>query len=419
MTTYVVKKLKFQNGERYSLLMGPDGLPVQEVVLFLNRYRRRGRAAATIHLVCHNLALLYRQCAASNIDLLGRLQQGQFLDSAELGRIAEVSQYKYKDLDYDENAGDIDKQVVDISRIRLRRSKKVKQLEAVGKASQSNRIRYIAAFLDFLVKYCAASLPQSQRRAFEAESLSAMEAFKAQIPKMPKRNQLDAREGLSLEDQNRLMSVVHPESPLNPWKRQFVRRRNWVIVMLLLATGMRGGELLGLQIRDLMANTAQLKILRRADSPDDPRTTQANTKTDDRLLELRPAVMKAVWEYINTDRARIKATRKYAQVFVAQNGFPLSARALSTLFEELRAACPGLPVTLTSHVMRHTWNERFSEQAEEMGLSEQAEKRARNEQQGWSADSESGKTYTRRYASKKGREVALKLQEKLDGNSVV
>lgn len=66
-----------------------------------------------MHLVRHNLALLYRQCAASSIDLLGRLQQGQFLDSAELGRIAEVSQYKYKDLDYDENAGDIDKQVLD------------------------------------------------------------------------------------------------------------------------------------------------------------------------------------------------------------------------------------------------------------------------------------------------------------------
>lgn len=73
-----------------------------------------------------------------------------------------------------------------------------------------------------------------------------------------------------------------------------------------------------------------------------------------------------------------------------------------------------MPEELTSHVMRHTWNERFSEEADAMGLSESVEERARNNQQGWSDNSKMGATYTRRHTAKKGREVSLKLQEKLD-----
>ncbi len=89
-------------------------------------------------------------------------------------------------------------------------------------------------------------------------------------------------------------------------------------------------------------------------------------------------------------------------------------QAVDKLFKELRAAIPDLPVTLTSHVMRHTWNERFSEQAEAMNLPEVAEQRARNSQQGWSDNSKIAATYTRRYTDRKGRELALKLQEQMD-----
>jgi hypothetical protein len=64
--------------------------------------------------------------------------------------------------------------------------------------------------------------------------------------------------------------------------------------------------------------------------------------------------------------------------------------------------------------MRHTWNERFSEQAELLGLTDAVEEKARNEQQGWADSSKSAATYTRRHASRKGRELSLKLQEQLD-----
>jgi hypothetical protein len=63
---------------------------------------------------------------------------------------------------------------------------------------------------------------------------------------------------------------------------------------------------------------------------------------------------------------------------VADDGQPLSLKSIDKIFVQLRETCPGLAVTLTSHVMRHTWNERFSEQAELMGLTDAVEEKARN-----------------------------------------
>jgi integrase len=269
-------------------------------------------------------------------------------------------------------------------------------------------------YLEFLADYYGAALPSSQKKDLALESALVLKALKGQTPRISKRAKLGAREGLSTDDQDRLLAVVHPDSPDNPWQRGFVRLRNWLIVVLLLATGMRRGELLGLQIGDLDQRLPQIKILRRADAPEDLRLIQANTKTNDRMVEVRPAIMAAVWNYIKNDRRKIKAARKHPLLIVADDGEPLSFKSIDKLFAQLREACPGLPVRVTSHVMRHTWNERFSEQAELMGLSERREEKARNEQQGWTDDSRSAETYTRRYASRKGREIALKLQEKLD-----
>jgi len=104
MTTFVAKRVKFRNGERHSDLSRPGGLPVHEATLYLARYRRRGRAANTIHGVCRVLALLYRELVKAGIDLLQRLRQGQFLTVPELNRIADAAQYWAADLSNEDAA---------------------------------------------------------------------------------------------------------------------------------------------------------------------------------------------------------------------------------------------------------------------------------------------------------------------------
>lgn len=412
MSKYVAQRIRFQNGERHSVLQLSNGLPVHEVTLYLGRYRTKGRAANTIQFVCVSLALLYRELAAAGVNLLLRFEHGRFLTSQELDRLAAAAQYRIDDVDEDA-AGVSGSNIISINRVTMRRAKQAEERRPVDAQTQASRLRYIADFLKFFSTYVAATLPPSQRSALEADAERALVAFKEHVPRVSKRAKLGARVGLSEEEQARVVAIVHPDSPDNPWKRGFVRRRNWLMVVLLLATGMRRGELLGLQVRDLSKHDAKLRIVRRADDAEDPRLVQPNAKTQDREIELTVSIRKKLDAYLE-ERRSIKAARLISQVFVSEDGNALSEKTVDKLFRELREACPGLPLALTSHVMRHTWNERFSEAADAMGLSEVTEQRARNTQQGWADDSKTGATYTRRHAARKGQEIALKLQEKLD-----
>lgn len=414
MSNYIAKRIRFRNGERHSVLQITNGLPVHEVTVYLDKYRRKGRAANTIHFACTSLALLYRELERAKVDLLDRLSDGAFLTLPELSRLASAVQYRMEDLE--EAKGDAGKpNVIHIGRIGLRRKTHDKPRRPVDVQTQASRLRYIADYLEFIAGYVGATLSRGpERRELEAESKRALTAFREHIPQVSNRAKLGVRIGLSLEEQERVLNVVHPSSPENPWQRGFVRLRNWLIIVLLLATGMRRGELLGLQIEDLHSSKPMLRIIRRADALEDSRLIPADTKTNDREIELTASIMRALWSYLNKERQSIIPARAIPQVIVSDEGDALSQASIDKLFAQLREACPGLPMSLTSHVMRHTWNERFSEQAEAMGLSESVEEKARNTQQGWSDNSKMATNYTRRHTAKKGKEISLKLQEILD-----
>lgn len=411
MTRFVAKRVQFKSGERHSVLSRVGGLPVHEATLFLARSRTTGRRPNTIHRICETLALLYRWLDDSEIDLVGRLRRGQFLTAPEIHRLVDLAQYRADDASEDAMGEERQKQVVNLKAVRMRRKKQEMALHPVDVANHATRLRYFSSYFEFLVGYYAATLPKPLKGPLESDSKTVLEGLRAQVPKVPTKR--GTRQGMSEKDQALLLEVISPGSPTNPWKRPFVQYRNWLIVVLLLASGMRRGELLNLRLNDLSPNKPVLSIVRRLHTPDDRRLIQPTPKTRERDIELRPAIMKAVWSYIAM-RREIPAARKHGYLIVDDDGAELSYKNVDRIFATIRRACPELTIDLSSHVMRHTWNDRFSEQAELMGLSEVAEQRARNEQQGWADDSKSAATYTRRYAAKKGREISLRLQEKLD-----
>lgn len=415
MTAFTPRRIRFRNGDRHSLLRGAHGLPVHEVTLFLGGYRTRGVAANTIHYVCTALSVLYKALARAEIDLLDRLRRGQFLTQVELSRIVTAAQHHISSQD-NEAVLASKSVVVNLNNVRMRAATADQTVASNDTKTFGSRLRYIALFLEFLVDYFKVDLSPNSRIELEDLSADILKKFRAQIPNDSKREKLGARQGLSKEEQDRLLAVIRPGSPDNPWTRGFVQRRNQLIVMILLATGMRRGELLGMQIGDLDPRTAVLRVVRRADSQADTRTEQQVAKTSERELELLPSLMQCIWDYV-AERKKIRRARKHPMLIVSEDGDPLSSSAMNKIFSELRQACPGLPVRLTSHVMRHSWNERFSEEGDAMGLSEVEEQRARNEQQGWSANSKMAATYTRRHTNRKGREIALRLQEKLDADA--
>jgi integrase len=63
--------------------------------------------------------------------------------------------------------------------------------------------------------------------------------------------------------------------------------------------------------------------------------------------------------------------------------------------------------------LRHTWNDRFSEEVDKKDIDPETEKHIRSYLMGWAPTSSTAATYTRRHAQRKAREVSLALQTKL------
>jgi len=414
MTGYTAERIRFENGERHSVLRGPSGLPVHEVTLYLGKFRTKGLAANTIHFACASIGVLYNSLSAERIDLIQRLCQGEFLTVPELARIATAAQHWVRDGHEEELSTSAT--LINVRRISARRGRSDADVvrRAVNVQTRASRMRYIADFLAYISSYVGTTVQRAQREDLRAETLHALGGFREHIPRITKRAKLGARVGLSIEEQDRVLAVVHPDSPNNPWARGFTRRRNWLIVVLLLAIGIRRSELLGLQLRDIHADQPKIDIMRRADAPEDARVSQPNTKTNDRTLEVSTSIMRVLIAYMK-ERRDIKSARRHPLLIVSDEGDALSQKSVDKIFRQIRAACPELSIKITSHVMRHTWNERFSEQADAIGLSEVAEQRARACQQGWRDNSKTAATYTRRHTERKAQQLSLKIQEDLDG----
>lgn len=412
---YVARRLRFENGERVSATISVEtGLPVHAVVLFLNRYRTKGKQANTINSAARSLALLYRHLDEAKIDLLDRLRQGRFLTPAELDRLADVAQYRLGDLDEEPpGRGPVASNVRSLERMRMRRRRE-KERELVEVATRATRIRHFRDFLTFLGEYYANELPPAQSDVLLVQAKRGAAALSAMVPEVRGRAGLGARAGLDETQQELLLGVVDPNSPSNPWKNPFVRERNFLIVALYLASGVRRGELAGLQVGDLSTTKPRLTVYRRADDPNDKRVHQPVAKTRDREIELDAAIMQRLWQYLALRRAK-KPARKLAQVWVTDDGkAALSYDAFGKIFTDVRKACPELPHNLTGHVLRHTWNDRFSAIARKMGLTAAQEEKARATQQGWSPGSQMPAVYTRRTTEATGQQVGLKLQQELE-----
>jgi integrase len=118
-------------------------------------------------------------------------------------------------------------------------------------------------------------------------------------------------------------------------------------------------------------------------------------------------------DYILHHRRRLNKAQRHDFLFVSDSGDPLSISALDKTFRVLRAKCPELPRTLTAHVLRHTWNDRISEEMDGRKVDPELEKKVRSFQMGWKPTSQSAAVYTRRFVRNKAQQVSVDLQKKI------
>lgn len=387
-----VRQLVMSSGERLPLLCDAAGQPLMSPLLFsLTELRARGRSSATIRHAMEAIRVLHKSLATQCVDLDTRLADGSFLQMQEIDTI--VSHAARPTRDDGGNAG-----------------------QCVSSAHAAARLHYIHAYLRWMGNRQLMRLQTRGPYYLELKDRidKVCAAIKARSPSLGVRSDLDQRQGLEEEDFERVEAISSGRAECMPWRTGHASSRNQLILRWFIDLGIRRGELLNVRISDINFQQNVVRIARRADCVDDPRTHQPLVKTQARELPMSDALADSTYSYIMDLRGNQGAARAHDYLFVAGGtGQPLSYSAVNKLFEDMRRVDASLPASLTPHVIRHTWNDRFSRQMEENAVDVELEKRIRSTLMGWSMTSETAATYTRRHVRKKASAAMRQMQAQL------
>ncbi|PSH04474.1 MAG: integrase [Acidobacteria bacterium] len=386
VTNYHLKTVVFKSGERFPMLVTGAGVPLHGPTVFaMAEVRNRHRASNTIANVLGALSVFHSFLDEHGIEISARLENGSLL---ELGEIEALVRACRKDL-----------------------KNRTGKNSIVTSEVCGTRLRTIRRYLEWLVKGKLLATNYSHSSLLEQRGRLTLDTINARIPPTSS-ERTEPREGLAPDVVQRLTSLFAPQSRDNPWKSEHVRFRNHLIWNVFFHLGIRGGELLGIRIRHIDVRRGTLSIVRQADSHDDPRRKQPSTKTLARKLDISDLLQRQITDYILKYRRRLRNAQKHDFLFVSDSGDPLSSSGLNKVFRVLRAKCPELPRSLTPHVLRHTWNDMFSEEIDGRNVDPEVEKRTRSLLMGWKPTSNSAAIYTKRFVRRKAKEVSLSLQQK-------
>ncbi|MCS3834514.1 site-specific recombinase XerD [Aeromonas veronii] len=361
---YKIEMLVFDNGERYPILMGSDGMPHFLATLWVTNNLRNSLAVNTISNYLRALKWFLQWEQNERRDLFSEFQQGKFLSDLDIDNIK-----KHCSLDIAHIRG--------LSKNKKSRGKVINihntpQLISITPTVGSNniyiRLTSIAGYLDFIAKIAA---QESNNKMLS----TARECMKKSIldsrPSGKKNDDTSSVDSKTLPDGliDDFMAVAHFDHPKNPFKHIATRKRNHLMFVLLKDLGIRRGELLSLSLEssNLMLHGTEkyIWVKRHHDDKFDHRRIQPVAKTKERMLRINDETAYLIDDYIINIRAKTPNANKHPYLFVTHRkgstqGKPIS---ISTFDTNIVSAMKGVDERFNAihpHYFRHNWNTWFS-----------------------------------------------------------
>ncbi|MBL4833766.1 MAG: site-specific integrase [Pseudomonas sp.] len=215
----------------------------------------------------------------------------------------------------------------------------------------------------------------------------------------------------------KLLEMVNPSSRNNPFKRSKIR--NYLIVSILVQSGIRRGALAKLKISDFRfyGTYDQISIYRSGNDPTDPRAEKPNQKTKSHLATVESSLMEKVKFYVDNVRASFPRAQFHDFLLVSESdsrgtaGQPLSLKAINAVFQKLSNE---LEFHVHPHMLRHKWNEVFDREGERKKVDPALLEDIRKYAMGWSQKTTMSAVYNERRLAIKARELSQAHQEKVD-----
>lgn len=410
------RRVKTEGGERFSILLaGAPATPLFYPAIFAVEQRRSaGLAANTLWRDGQALMPLLLWAHRHGIDLEERFARGDFLTKTEVASFARAAKRTLPRL---RSPAALSRSAAPSrnapTSLEAFRSPHVPSEKGVATDWSSFRIwiarEYLSWLADKTSPYQALSDRAHQERTTAREEMRrALESHMTGGRGRSKR-----KEGLSEAQQARLLDVIRPDSPQNPWVDPYVRVRNQSLITFLLALGPRKGEALKQKIVHVDMGRLEVSIVRKPDDPDDGRRLEPNVKRAGRVAPMDRDVADQLSDYISDWRSTVPGAEKTDFLFLTARGQPMSHEAVQKVFTTLRKEVPELPNNLSSHLLRHTWNDNYSVQMDKNRVSATDEIRTRSYLMGWSETSGTAARYTQRSTRKRAAEHSRASQKKL------
>lgn len=394
-------------GERWAMLLHEDGMPAFYPNLFNTcKLRNRRLSTSTQEQFLTAIKILYESCDAQKINLIDRIKGQRFLTTGEVDAISDACRTKRRG--------------VKISNVL---SLKKGYTKPKLKVADSTHYLYLSRIADY-IKWLSEKLLDTYGLTLEANNQinSLVKAIRSRAMRSASRNLDDeALKGISNAQEEKLFELLRPGSTTNPFRDPGIQLRNYLLVKLLRVTGTRRGEVLNLRVSDIDWEKSQISIIRRADTPQDPRSRQPVVKTNQRILPVTKEFLEEIRAYIVRVRKHIPNSHAHPYLLVSHKsgpseGLPLSLSSVQEIFSTLRQTHPEL--NLTAHDLRHRWNEKYSEAMHAQNkISHIEAEELRNYLEGWSPESKMGRRYNRKWIREKAHEAMIKTQAEKELNS--
>jgi integrase len=408
-STFGVRICVLADGQRIPLLVDRlTNLPLDLATRFtLARRWMAGDSLSTAREELRAVAYFLEWARRHGIDLDQRFGPGTFFTNQEIVSLCDALRESQRP---DRPAGN-NVVWVGLSHASKKLAKKSRNRPVVQNNVWYQRIKYVEGYIQWLMDDVISRLPSHDPRfdRIRTRRKEVVDALEKQLPDTKD----NGREGLSPELRARFLEIIHPDSPENPFQAS-LRFRNYVMLRLYFDVGCRLSEALVLYTTDYGPDSKKptLSIRRRPNNPLDPRADIPLVKTQERIIALTGELAGLIEGYIVRDRSKLPGAKKSPFLFLTRDGQPIARRTVEDLPLVICRSHPEFAGCLSTHVLRHDWNDRFSDLADEHGWSDEKETRHRNYLQGWTKTSKQGLHYTRRSSREEANRAAMKLQKK-------
>lgn len=362
---YKLEILVFENGERYPILMGSDGMPHFLATLWVTTKLRSSMTVNTISNRLRALKWFLQWEKSESRELFSEFQQGLFLTQHD---ICNIKEHLSLDISHIKSLSNKKYKIVDINR----NPKLIQVTPSVSSSNIYNRLTSVAEYLKFIATVAI----QNKNNDFLTTAIEQMvKNILVVRPKGKGKKTLSRIYEKNIPDGliDEFMSVTHFEHPKNPFKGIATRKRNHLMFVLLHELGIRRGELLSLTMGenlDIFGPNKYITIRRLHDDKYDPRKRQPVAKTRERKLQLTNDTAALIDDYIINIRRKTPNSGKHPYLFITHRkgptqGQPISISTFDTIIMPTMQAVDERFKAIHPHYFRHDWNLRFSRLVDE------------------------------------------------------